>query len=156
MTVVYALLVAHFLGDFVAQSDWMALNKAKRWDALAGHVSTYTIVLIPFVYGYGYLTLPRSGPEGAVLFLVVNFAAHFVQDAITSRLTSRLWFFQMHEGVWAHLSVPTTRGTAIEKVRLYNPSTPDVGNRHWFFVAIGFDQLLHYVTLLVTAGWWLQ
>ena len=27
--------------------------------------------------------------------------------------------------------------------------------RHWFFVAIGADQLLHTVVLMVTAKWWL-
>lgn len=114
MTTIYVLLVAHFVGDFLCQTDWMALNKSKRWDALALHVLVYTLVLATFIFPM---------PSEASGWLVVNAAAHFVQDAVTSRINARLW---------------------------------QANARHWFFVGIGADQLLHYVTLFVTAGWWLR
>lgn len=124
MTLVYSLLVAHFVGDFICQSDWMAINKSKRWDALGVHVAVYILALwvvttgMMVAFGYGGETIPDLWT-----WLGVNVLAHFVQDAITSRINSRLWV---------------------------------ANQRHWFFVGIGADQLLHYVTLFVTAGWWLQ
>ena len=117
MTIIYVLLVAHFLGDFVCQTDWMALNKSKSWLALAYHVGVYGIVLALFV-----IAIIDTAPM-PTLFVAVNQAVHFVQDAITSRINARLW---------------------------------QTNQRHWFFVGIGADQLLHYVTLFVTAGWWLK
>jgi hypothetical protein len=114
----------------------MALNKSKRWDALALHVMAYVPALM---LALGLLRV-EFRLETPWLFLGVNAVAHFVQDAITSRLTSRLWPFpKVGEGMrpnWIQVEVKNTR--------------------HWFFVAIGADQLLHYVTLFVTAGWWLQ
>ena len=151
MTLIYVLLVAHFIGDFVCQSDWMAINKSKRWDALAAHVGVYIAVLTPgAVWLAGDPRLRDAAP--LLLFLGVNTAAHFVQDAITSRLTSRLWFFRRADGIWAQAeyTVPKHGRTIV------NPWIAEGGNRHWFFVAIGFDQLLHYVTLFVTADWWLR
>lgn len=124
MAIVYVLLVAHFVGDFILQSDWMALNKSKESYALGVHVVVYTAALmfmVSMAITVGALT-HITAPQYAT-WLVVNAFAHFVQDAVTSRLNARLW---------------------------------QANERHWFFVAIGFDQLLHYVTLFVTAGWWLQ
>ena len=145
LSLVLVLLVAHFVGDFICQSDWMATNKSKRWDALFLHVSVYSLVLALFV-------AVASGSTGPNLtFWAANFAAHFVQDAITSRINARLWFI---DGV---RSVPL-RQDAVAGVTL-TPTLYEVAyndKRHWFFVAIGFDQLLHYVTLCVTAAWWLQ
>lgn len=121
MTIIYTLLVAHFVADFLCQSDWMALNKSKRWDALSLHVAAYMLAMAGVV---GLLTGGvHTRPDALVAWVVVNGIAHFVQDAITSRINSRLW---------------------------------QANQRHWFFVGIGFDQLLHYVTLFVTAGWWLR
>ena len=134
MSIIYTLLVAHFIGDFALQSNWMALNKAKRWDALVWHVLVYVIVMNWALIALGY---QRSWP--AVWFLLANAAAHFVTDAITSRITSRLWFLplvgQGMRPTWIQVEVKETR--------------------HWFFVAIGADQLIHVVTLFVTAEWWL-
>lgn len=140
---VYALLVGHFVGDFIYQSDWMAENKSKRWDVLAAHVAVYTLVigaaLVPFVGVGDHLFI--NAADGLVLrFILVNGAAHFVQDAITSRITARLWFLpkvgQGMQPTWIQVDVKPTR--------------------HWFFVALGADQMLHYVTLFVTAQWWLR
>ncbi len=143
MSVVYALLVGHFVADFLCQSDWMALNKSKRWDALGVHVLVYSLVLFPFVafwHDAAFLQRPMATYGVVWMFIGVNAAAHFAQDALTSRLTSRLWFLpQVGQGMQPEWIQVEVKG----------------GYRHWFFVAIGFDQLLHYVTLFVTASWWL-
>ena len=82
---ILALLTTHFVADFVLQTDWMAQNKSKRWDALALHVAVYTLAFLPvtlWVFG--------NTPSGAQ-FLVLTFVLHFATDAITSRINSRLW-----------------------------------------------------------------
>lgn len=132
----YVLLIAHFVGDFLCQSNWMAVNKSKRWDALALHALAYGGVLAVAV-------LMVSEDSAQVLwFLSANIAAHFAQDAITSLITARLWFIEMTArkipgGYWTHIARPNDM-------------------RHWFFVAIGADQLLHTCVLVLTADWWLQ
>ena len=120
LSLALVLVIAHFVGDFICQSDWMALNKSTRWDALAMHVGAYTLVL-GLAVAFSQCDFERG--SGVDWFVCVNAAAHFVQDAITSRINARLW---------------------------------QANERHWFFVAIGADQLLHYVCLFVTAEWWLQ
>lgn len=112
-----ALLTTHFVADFILQSDWMATNKSKRWDALALHVTIYSACFLPF----------------GLVFAGVTWALHFVTDAITSRITSRLWFFryELMRDAWM----------------------PIDGKRHWFFVAIGADQLIHAYCLLLCANW---
>lgn len=139
MAIVYVLLVAHFVGDFLCQSDWMAINKSKSWLALWYHVCAYMFVIcLSTGLVFGFRTdVPMLGA-----FLIVNFIAHFVQDAITSRINARLWF------------LPQVGGMVMSTKRIVQVEIKET--RHWFFVAIGADQLLHYVTLFVTAGWWLR
>lgn len=150
---IYVLLVAHFVADFLAQSDWMAVNKSKRWDALALHVGAYIgaagfiVAIFQPPSPWPYTTAKMFG-----VWLLVNALAHFVQDAVTSRITSRLWFFRREDGIWAQAEYAYPKHGRT----LVNPWTPIDGTRHWFFVAIGADQLLHYGTLFVTAHWWLQ
>lgn len=40
-------IVAHFVGDFILQSDWMVANKGRRWDAALVHAVVYTL---PFLF----------------------------------------------------------------------------------------------------------
>jgi hypothetical protein len=126
------LLAVHFVADFLFQSDWMALNKSKRWDALAIHAGVYTAC---------FFWCPQPAT-----FLFVTFWSHFLADAVTSRITSRLWFFKREDGIWAQAeyTIPKHGRTIV------NPWTPIEGTRHWFFVVIGFDQLIHFVTLALT------
>ena len=148
MTLIYVLLVAHFVGDFLCQSDWMALNKSKRWDALATHVFTYACVLNVAVQVGSWRFW---WTDAMAAFVLVNSAAHFVQDAITSRINARLWFIdgvRVKNGMWSRPIVESKGADAYEVA--FNDK------RHWFFVGIGADQLLHYVTLFITAGWWLR
>lgn len=39
----YEPLLAHLIGDYWLQSDWMAQNKAKNWWAALSHVFLYTL-----------------------------------------------------------------------------------------------------------------
>lgn len=36
-------LLAHLVGDYCLQSDWMALQKTKSWKAALAHAATYTL-----------------------------------------------------------------------------------------------------------------
>lgn len=82
MLTLLKLLTLHFVADFVFQTDRMALNKSTRWSWLLAHVSAYSAGFL--LYGWR--------------FAAITFALHFVQDAITSRMTARLW--AALEGHW--------------------------------------------------------
>lgn len=133
------MLIAHFLGDFILQSDWMALNKSKDNGALSLHCVVYSMCFIPW----------------GLKFYVVTYLFHFMTDFVTSRITSRLWFIQLlprpEENIY-----PEGRGAfQLGKGNSYFGAYPsfayvDHGKRHWFFVAIGADQLIHFATLALT------
>ena len=83
ITVVFSLLLSHYVADFVCQTDWMARNKSQSNWPLFVHCCVYTLVLIPFAVW--------AIPASAVLwFLIFNFLAHMYIDYNTSRITSRL------------------------------------------------------------------
>lgn len=111
------LLLLHWIGDFVFQTDWIAQNKSKSLTALFVHVLTYSVV-----FGVGVLALFNGLKflDTIALFVAVNAALHFVTDFVTSRASSVLW---------------------------------KAGQRHEFFVMIGFDQLLHTVAIALTMQW---
>ncbi len=78
------IIVAHFVGDFIFQTDEQAKAKSKDNWALTGHVVTYTMVL--FLSGAFLFT------SGAVLvWVVLNGLLHWVTDYFTSRINARLW-----------------------------------------------------------------
>lgn len=124
------LIMVHFIGDFVLQSDWMAQNKSKSNYALGLHVGIYIIALlvgaIPLLFILDYPGDPVFGDRGSLtvfLWVVLNGAAHFVTDYITSRINSHL--------------------LAAKQI-------------HYFFVGIGADQVVHYMTLALTMIWLLK
>jgi hypothetical protein len=87
----YYILISHWIADFVFQSDAQAKGKSKDWYLLLSHVFTYTLVLatcllIPSMY----IELQRN-TFMFLWWLLVNGGLHFVIDAITSRVTSKLW-----------------------------------------------------------------
>lgn len=121
ITTVVMLWLVHLIADFFLQSDWMALNKSKKLDALLTHTSIYATCFVFF----------------GLDFVALTFALHTITDAITSRITSKLWFIQFEPMV-----VP------MDRFNLY--AYVESGKRHWFFVIIGVDQFIHLVALLYT------
>lgn len=81
-----ALLVVHWVADFVLQTHWQAQNKSKNNNALGQHVAIYTGVLL--------LATPLIFPQPGFAwptFVVVNGVLHFATDYFTSRWTSKLY-----------------------------------------------------------------
>ena len=84
---IYFLLI-HWLADFVCQTDWMATNKSKSFEALSSHIIIYTIVLFLGLSALYKLELPISN---FLLFISINGFTHLIIDFITSRITSTLY-----------------------------------------------------------------
>lgn len=75
------LLIAHFIGDFLLQTDEQAKGKSSSNITLFQHILTYILPLTMI----GFF-IPIS-----FAFLLVNFVAHFCTDYVTSRMTKKLW-----------------------------------------------------------------
>jgi hypothetical protein len=107
------LMGIHWFADFLFQHPWMAKNKSSRLDALALHVSVYSLtfwvllrVAKATITGEQASLIPQ--PE---LFVLVNGFLHFCTDFCTSRLTSYFWsknkthsfFATIGADQWVHL-----------------------------------------------------
>jgi len=80
-----ALLVTHWVADFICQTHWQASNKSKNNVALGRHVGTYTAIL-------ALSSVVLFGVTAAVgAFVIVNGVLHFGTDYFTSRATSKLY-----------------------------------------------------------------
>lgn len=118
VSMIFALVIIHWIADFVLQTHWQASNKSKNWWALSAHVATYTGTLLVLagtvmfgIPGLALLTIPAF-----ITWVLLNGALHFATDAVTSRITSKLFGKDWHN----------------------------------FFVVVGLDQVIHYVTLFGT------
>lgn len=87
--VVWLILFAHWICDFVLQTDKQAVGKSRHWDCLLEHTGTYSLsifffmlMLIPF----NLITI-----SGDFVFILITFVCHTITDYFTSRLNSRLW-----------------------------------------------------------------
>ncbi len=72
MSLFDSMLVAHLLGDWIFQTEWQALHKAKSLAALLTHVVTYHLILLAVLL----LQLPVNDwhPYAAVAVLAVTHA----------------------------------------------------------------------------------
>ena len=129
MSISINLLVIHWIADFILQSNWMAQGKSRNtWvgiGALTIHAAVYSLCFIWW----------------GILFAGITFVTHWVTDLVTSRITRRLFPF-----VKAWPLYP-------DSIEWLNLDGKSGRSNHWFFVCIGFDQLIHFTTLALTYQW---
>ncbi len=118
---VFAILFIHWIADFVLQTDKQAKGKSKNWGDLLSHTGTYSVVWgFASIFLIGYANKELTTNE-YMAYALLFAGITFVAHTITDYFTSRL----------------NSKLYAANKV-------------HYFFVSIGFDQILHYVQLLLT------
>ena len=67
------LLAGHFVGDWIAQTDWQAANKMTNWRANQLHILTYHLTL-------GVFVLPVWRTWGTVALFAVSWVTHGFLD----------------------------------------------------------------------------
>src|SRR5688572_26853683 len=121
MEIILAIIFIHFVADFLCQTDNMALNKSKSLYWLGVHVLTYTAVLL-FASFFLFFYLEGFKWTGSLWKFGLSYAlVNGILHFVTDFFTSKL----------------TNRLWHLE-------------SKHWFFVAIGFDQMIHYFCLFVS------
>jgi hypothetical protein len=124
------LLVTHFIADFVFQSRDMGKKKSSEpiwlFKHLAIQFSAFLIALILFT-------------PWALPFALLNAAIHGIIDW-------HIWrFYKLYayKAIAKNPQHPLLTG---------NPAEPwKYQEDHWFWVTVGFDQLLHALTLVLLA-----
>lgn len=82
-------LCFHCMGDFLAQTSWMATQKSKELKPLLFHVLTYSGFMLGFVVVCESLVwVPVSGDVWAA-WLGLNLGLHFITDFFSSKLARR-------------------------------------------------------------------
>ena len=79
-------LFAHWIGDFILQSDYQAKNKATSISTLFEHVVTYTFTMM--IWSFIFIEMCLSS-----VFLVglLVFVTHFITDFFTSKVNKKFW-----------------------------------------------------------------
>ena len=81
-------LIAHYFGDFVFQTHWMALNKSSSMRALTAHVLTYSLTIFAV---WGIINYFEANFKEGVYLFFITAVTHFITDYFTSRVNSKLW-----------------------------------------------------------------
>ena len=88
------VLLGHWVADFLCQARWMAENKYRDWHALCAHAIMYGFVMFAWI-AIGFVCASKSISEplmkSATDFAVMSMLMHMTVDAITSRITHKLW-----------------------------------------------------------------
>ncbi len=86
MDLMWFLVLAHLVGDYGLQSDWMADHKGSSLAVLAIHVLIYTVTIGVALALFGSIT--NSYPFwrlSVLVMLVIIYAVHVAQDYLKSR-----------------------------------------------------------------------
>jgi hypothetical protein len=89
ISAVIGIIIIHLLGDFVFQTNEMALNKSKSNYWLTLHVLVYTLVTF---LGWNFCLLQPSilySIEDLFKVIILVFTTHWITDYITSRISSK-------------------------------------------------------------------
>ncbi len=136
------LFVLHFIADFILQPREMGKKKSTEWRWLAAHLSIQFVIFL-FV-GWKFAL------ENAIIHGVIDWNVW------------RLYKLYAHMSIEKSVSVEYCAKllddhmmTQEERKTLYDSKV--IGWQYWedhlFYTTIGFDQLLHMLTLYYLSGW---
>lgn len=129
MTFFECLILGHFVGDYLLQNSWMALNKTKKWLPLIVHVLLYTLAVCAFTFAFTGFNL---------WWILVVLASHFFIDRWS--LADKYLEFTGSRSLRKYVeerSLVVTGSSGTEKVISYAVPTPvDV-------LAGGFSSLVY-------------
>jgi len=124
---ILAIIIIHFIADFIFQDERWANGKSKNNTSLVTHTIVYSIVFTFLLFGFQLIYEYDSNimllMEKVVHFGMITFVFHTITDYFTSRVVSKKF---------------------VNKE--YGSSVPNFGA----FTIIGFDQVLHYVQMFIT------
>lgn len=132
------MLVIHFVADFLLQSREMGTKKSTEFKWLLKHLA------IIFVMFFVCLLIPL-GPEYAFKFALYNMLIHGVID----------WHIWKLYKLSAHFRIKRMLNSAMLPFYAKSGAAYDVAVKNWkyyedhlFYSTIGFDQLLHALTIV--------
>lgn len=83
LILIMALIWLHFIGDFIFQTDKMAVNKSKSIEYLTYHVLAYSVPFFALCFHFALLDV--------LYFVGLNMVLHWAVDFVTSKITASLW-----------------------------------------------------------------
>lgn len=123
----FFIFLIHFIADFMFQTRNMGRKKSKNIYWLISHIIVYTFITT--ILWALFLGLFEQSLSTLLLFVLITFSTHFFTDYFTSKL-SGLCYLRMLD-----------KTNDVKKRNLYE----------WaFWSTIGFDQLIHNLTLILT------
>jgi len=100
-------LVAHAVGDYILQSDWMANEKTKRSLAAAAHALTYALpflLLRPSIAAFAFIAGTHFLVDRWRLARFVCYAKNFLAPQFTwaadGKTPTALWWFKWEPRYW--------------------------------------------------------
>ena len=118
------LFIAHFIADFILQSREMGQKKSQYFKWLIGHLFIQYFVMLVFVLG-----ITSGDWKTATLFSLSNTIIHGIID----------WY------IWKFYKLHAIRIIKRDRIKVKEFK---YWEDHIFYTTIGFDQLLHGVTII--------
>lgn len=85
VTVIFVILVVHWIADFFIQTHKQATGKSSNWNDLLDHTNNYSMCwIIPAYFLLGNVV-------STLVFVSVTFCVHTIQDYFTSRWVKKLF-----------------------------------------------------------------
>lgn len=143
------MFVLHFIADFLLQSREMGKNKSSNYTYLFKHLA--------IIFGIIFVGLvPFLGLKLAFVISFYNAVIHGVIDKNIWNLYKAfvIWKMKRDSFKWTwmngNLNIPHEERAAkkLEEIQSEFKFYED----HWFYATIGFDQLLHALTIIALAG----
>lgn len=89
--IIIAIIIIHWIADFVLQTDKQAKGKSKNWEDLLNHTFIYSTIFGIVSCFFLPVNKPYYGVYLPIIFFIITFICHTITDYFTSRLNSKLW-----------------------------------------------------------------